>query len=309
MRVLLPLLLVVACSGQIRDGERIAKTPLILKQDEAQISQSLPWKEKMSPAAVQLNDQAVDAVRDLRLDEAEDLFRKSFEESPLYGLPYLNLARLYSAAGETASAQAVYAKLAKAPFKDEELLAAADWLYAMTLTEDAVGLLENLSQQKRAGFLPSLRLANHYLGIADYARADANYDQVLMKKPQHPDALFGRGYVRYLAGDFSAAALFFEDARKNGSREPELCRFYLNSLYRTNRLEKARTEFAGCSGSDPDLAEIRIRILLTLDPFAKVDSILGELKREDAAALEQKLFGTNNRGAADLIRAELELGY
>ena len=84
-----------ACSGQIKNGERIAKDSLILKDQEAASSQPLPWKMVRTAEAVALNDSAVDAVHDLRLDDAEKLFEDSIQKSPLYGLAYLNLARLY----------------------------------------------------------------------------------------------------------------------------------------------------------------------------------------------------------------------
>ncbi|HQI21443.1 MAG TPA: hypothetical protein PLW55_18960, partial [Leptospiraceae bacterium] len=48
-----------ACSGQIKNGERITKDPLILKDQEATSSQPLPWKMVRTPEAAALNDSGV----------------------------------------------------------------------------------------------------------------------------------------------------------------------------------------------------------------------------------------------------------
>jgi hypothetical protein len=114
---------------------------------------------------------------------------------------------------------------------------------------------------------------------------------------------------RFQANDFERAASFLEAAKTNGSQEPQLCRLYLQSLFRTNKMEKAKAEQANCRGTDPDLAEIKIRILLVLNPFEDVSRIVAELKQEDAAALEMRVFGSNNRSALRQIQKELELGY
>jgi len=298
-----------ACSGQIKNGERITKDPLILKDQEATSSQPLPWKMVRTPEAAALNDSGVEAVHDLRLDDAEKLFEDSIQKSPLYGLAYLNLARLYWVAEEENNSSKVFARLAVSGISYEDLLKTADRLYEYSRTRESVALLEQLSQIPQAGHLPSLRLGNYYLGQALYAQADAHFDRVLAKKPGNADALFARGFIRFQANDFERAASFLEAAKTNGSQEPQLCRLYLQSLFRTNKMEKAKTEQANCRGTDPDLAEIKIRILLVLNPFEDVSRIVAELKQEDAAALEMRVFGSNNRSALRQIQKELELGY
>jgi tetratricopeptide (TPR) repeat protein len=297
------LLLVTACTAQIRDDERIASDSLIQTASAAASSQPLGFKSWTGPT--EENDQAVQAVREVRLDEAEALFEQSISRQPLFALAYLNLARLYLIAGEPDRARRVYQNLvSRKEFTDQELFVSGRKLYEFSRVEEGISLLEVLAQNRPTAPL-LVWLGSYKLGMQDYASADSYFDGALALSRLEPEALFGRGYVRYLASDFATAADFFGRAQTAGSRENRLCVLRLTALFRSGRLEEAEKEIPGCKTPGLEAAEIKARILLVLHPLDAQNHTLSE---EEAQRFEQTLPGLRlpvPQGAA----ADLKLEY
>lgn len=289
--------------AQIRDDERISSDQLIQTASAAASSQPLGFKTWTGPT--EENDQAVQAVREVRLDEAESLFELSISRHPLFALAYINLGRLYLIAGEPDRARRVYQSLAaQKGFTDQELFVSGRRLYEFSRAEEGIAILEVLAQNRPSAPL-LVWLGSYKLGLQDYASADSYFDGALALSRLEPDALFGRGYIRYLAQDFGTAADFFGRAQTAGSREERLCVLRLTSLFRSGRLEEAEKEIPGCKTPGVEAAEIKARILLVLHPLQRQNHVLGE---EDAQLLNQKLPGINESPPSSAV-GDLRLEY
>lgn len=303
MRLLTALLLgLCACTAQIRDDEAIASDALLLEHASAVTSQPLAFKPWSGPADE--NDAAVQAVRAGKLDEAELLFEQSIQTKPLFALAYINLARLYTISGEPERARVVYLRLAKEKgFTDAEIFASARKLYEFSRTAEGVGLMEALAETRPAAAVLTW-LGSYRLGLADYAGADAAFDEALSLNRIDGEALFGRGYIRWLAGDANAAADFFGRAMTAGWKEPALCSLRLQALFRSNRLEEAEKEIPGCKVQNLETALVKARILLVLHPL-RPQTI--DLPEEDRKLLEQRLPGLGS--VARPTASDLSLDY
>ncbi|MCE9599242.1 MAG: tetratricopeptide repeat protein [Spirochaetia bacterium] len=303
------LLGAISCSAQIRNIEIIEKDPLILKQSEASVSQPLPWKEQATPEANALNDAGVMALRQGKLDIAEESFRKAIEKSPLFGIAYLNLARIYLISEEDPAARTVYDRLVAGPHSGDELYAVAEQLVRFARSQEGTMLMESLALTRKAGAKPALYLGNAALGKQEYRDADAFFERALTIDGKSAEAWLGKGYIRFLARDFLRASDYFAQATAAGSREPRLCGLHLESLYRTGKLSAASVLMQSCKGDDPELIETKVRITLALNPFDDVMPLLRDMPEESRLNLHRKLFGTDRRPAINQIRADLELGY
>lgn len=296
------LILFLACRAQIRDDERIAADPLILSAAAAASAQPLgfkPWT-----GSVEENDQAVEAVRAGRLDEAESLFEKSISTSPLFALAYINLARLYWISSEPDRTRLVYARLvARSELTDLELFNAGKKLYEFSRVDEGLALLEELAKKRPQAPLLTW-LGSCKLGLPDYAAADRYFDEALSLNRNDPDALFGRGYIRYLASDFPAAADFLGRAQTAGSKEPRLCVYRLTALFRSARLEEAEKEIPGCNAPGAEAAQIKARILLVLHPLA----VRNQIKEEELENLERTMPGLTVPVPARAV-SDLKLEY
>lgn len=292
------LFLVLACKAQIRDHERIAADPLILSAAAAASAQPLGFKPWTGSA--EENDRAVEALRAGRLDEAEALFESSIALKPLFALAYVNLARLYWISGEQDRARLVYERLAgRSEFTDLELFNAGKKMYEFSRVDEGVALLEETARKRSHAPLLTW-LGSYKLGLPDYGAADRYFDGALALNRNDPDALFGRGYIRYLASDFPAAADFLGRAQTAGSKEPRLCVYRLTALFRSARLEEAEKEIPGCTAPGMEAAQIKSRILLVLHPLA----VQSPGKAEERENLDQTMPGLTgpvpSRAAADL---------
>lgn len=301
--VLLGLFCLPACRAQIRDDEKIASDALILTAAAASSSQPLgfkPWNE-----STEENDAAVAAVRNLRLDEAEVLFEESITRRPLFALAYINLARLYFISGEEENARRVYIRLAQQKaFTDQELFTAGHKLHEFSRSQEGITLLESTAQVRPAAAILTW-LGSYRLGMQEYAAADRAFDEALALNRVEPEALFGRGYIRFLSGDFGQAADFLGRAQTAGSKEARLCVFRLQALFRSGRLEEAEKEVPGCKAPGTDAAEIKARILLIMHPLARQNHTL---TKEEADLLEKNLPGVQE-SVPEPAAADLRLEY
>ncbi len=301
--ILLLLPTVAACTAQIRDDHRIASDPLIQTASAAASSQPLGFKSWTGPS--EENDQAVQAVREVRLDEAESLFEMSMSRQPLFALAYINLARLYLIAGEPDRARRVYQSLvSQKEFTDQELFVSGRKLYEFSRVQEGISLLEVLAQNRPAAPLLTW-LGSYKLGLQDYASADSYFDGALALSRTDSEALFGRGYIRYLAQDFGTGADFFGRAQTAGSRETRLCVLRLTSLFRSGRLEEAEKEIPGCKTPGLEAAEIKARILLVLHPLERQTHTLSD---EEAHLLTRRLPGIKDTLPANAV-GDLKLEY
>jgi len=293
----------LSCTAQIRDDEKIASDALILTAGASASSQPLGFKPWNEPA--EENDLGVAAVRQLRLDEAEALFEQSISKRPLFALAYLNLARLYIISGEEERARAVYMRLAQQKsFSDSELFNAGRKLHEFSRTTEGIALLEALAQVRPSA--PVLTwLGSYKLGLQQYAGADRAFDEALAINRIEAEALFGRGYIRFLSGDFEQAADFLGRARTAGSKEARLCVFRLQALFQSGRLEEAEKEVPGCKAPGADAAEIKARVLLVMHPLAKQ---MHPLTKEETLVLEGKLPGVQD-SVPEPAAADLRLEY
>jgi len=299
-----------SCRAQIKNGEIIRRDAFLLTRRDAAAAEHFPLREKFSEEAGAMNDRGVEAARALRLDEAEQNLSRATQIAPLFGLAYFNLARLYLLAGEEENANRVYGAMARVKeFPDAQLYDTADALVKMIRTEEGIGLMRALVEAGRSGTKPALYLGNYSLGILDYRGADSYFDLVLKAEPKNSIALFGRGYVRFLAEDYPRAAEFFSLAQVSGSHEPQLCVLYLRSLFKLSQIEKASAQGDLCKGVDPQLIEIKARISLALNPFADLTGLLSTLPSDDARELYLKLFGAVDLRARSEIRKDLELTH
>lgn len=303
------LLVGTACSAQIRNIEIIEKDPLIMSKAEASVSQPLPWREEATTEANNLNDAGVAALRQGKLDLAEDSFRKAIEKSPLFGIAHLNLARLYLISEEEPAARLVYDRLVAGPATGDDLYATAEQLTRFARPQEGRMLMESLTLTRKAGARPAVYLGNAALGRQEYREADAYFDRALAIEAGNAEAWLGKGYVRFLARDFLRAADYFAQASNAGSKEPRLCAMHLESLYRISKLSAASVLITSCKGSDPELVETKARVTLAMNPFEDVRPLLRGMPAEGQLELQRKLFGTEDRLAVPKIQSDLELGY
>ncbi|MBL8021310.1 MAG: tetratricopeptide repeat protein [Leptospirales bacterium] len=302
-------LMLGACSAQIRNIEKIERDQLILKRSEARVSQPLLWKEEASADAETLNDAGVTGLRQGKLDFAEESFRKAIEKSPLFGLAYLNLARLYLISDEEPGARQVYDRLVASPVSGDDIFSAADQLIRFARVQEGTMLMESLALTRKAGARPAVYLGNAALGRQEYREADAYFERALTIEATNAEAWLGKGYIRFVARDFLRAADYFSQASAAGSKEPRLCGMHLESLFRNGQIAAASVLMPTCKGNDLDLVETRARITLALNPFDDVRPLLQGLSEEAASELHRKLFGTEDRSALRAIQTDLELGY
>jgi Tfp pilus assembly protein PilF len=303
-----------ACSGAVRNADRIANDPGYRLIDSARVGTMTDAALAAlagAQSAADKNDRAVFLIRAGRLLEAEAELNEALKLEPALLPAGLNLARLYAAAGDAAAARKICADLARAPGLT------VDALYRAALEMDPARsperrlLLETLANDLRH-YPANLNLGADALYAGDYARATRAYDRALELRPDGAEALFGLAYLRYLARDFDRAAALFDASIKNGVREPQACRLAAQSHFEREDYLATRARLDSCPDrlSDREAAALYGETLLRLDYRADVRPLLARFTHpEDQRLLLQKWFGVSDIEGLESIRREIELLY
>lgn len=303
-----------ACSGAVRNAERIAVDPgyrLINSARVGTMTDQALTELAGAQAAADRNDRAVFLIRAGRLLEAEADLLGALEAEPALLPAGLNLARLYAAAGDAAAARKICADLARAPGVDREALYRTALELDPQRSPERRLLLETLAVDHRH-YEANLSLGADALHVGDYAGATRAYDRALELKPDGAEAFFGLAYLRYLARDFDRAAALFDASIKNGGREPQACRLSAHSHFELAEYQAARARLDSCRDrlTEREAARLYGETLLRLDYRADVAPILARFTRpEDRRLLLEAWFGVSDIEGLDAVRREFELLY
>ena len=335
-------LTIPACTAQIRNGDRIATDPYLiyaLPEHQSEEFQQLDPEDARATlgepgTAAQWNDAAVLDARLQRIDQAETEFETAIHLAPTDPLAYANLARLYFLLGELDRVRDVYAKLATATGNGDALLARAMDLAGAGRLPEARLLMEALARppvaalarplsaatqnapgsETRADLTPpageaALWLAADAMHALDYGRAREYYDQVLAVNALEPRALFGRGYISYLAEDWTAAARLLGLARTRGSVEPALPYYLTRALFQLERYPEALAIAETTRQPGLDLLAMHGRILLIMDYRADLTAVLSRARPEDHEQLRRLWYGDGELRELPELRSEFAFLY
>jgi tetratricopeptide (TPR) repeat protein len=324
------------CIAQIRNGDQIAadahleyaaperQTEEFLQTDPADARSAL---ENPSSAG-DWNDRAVLDARLQRLAAAEAGFEQAIQLAPDSPLAYFNLGRLYALLGEDARAGEVYRRmLGNRVLPDTGLYERATEMSGAGRLTEARWIMQALATGPRrttaessernpgeqdgqsAAISATLWLAGDAMHALDYARAREHYDRVLAVDALEARALFGRGYISYLAEDWTAAAQLLDLARRQNSTEPGLPYFLTRTLFELERYDEALTIARGVSGPGLPLLTLHGRIRLIQDYRADLSDLLAQAPATDQARLRQIWYGTDDLRRLPELGGEFEFLY
>jgi hypothetical protein len=111
---------------------------------------------------------------------------------------------------------------------------------------DVAGLMQQAKQKRDAG---------------QKSAAEALYQQVLARQPRHKEALSALGELAFGKGDSAAAVKYFGRAVKVSPKDADLRIQLGDALFKLERYEKARTEFAKAAASGHPSAIRRLQIV------------------------------------------------
>lgn len=303
-----------ACSGAVRNAERIALDPGYRLVNSERVG--TPTDDALSAlasarSAADRNDRAVFLIRAGRLLEAEAELSQALSLEPALLPAGLNLARLYAAAGDLAAARKACADLARAPGLNPDALYRAALEMDPARSPERRLLLEILANDLRH-YEANLSLGADALYAGDYASASRAYHRALELRPDGAEAYFGLAYLRYLARDFERAAALFDASIKNGGREPQACRLAAQSHFERANYAATRARLDSCPDRLNDRAAALLygETMLRLDYRADVGPVLARFTRpEDRRLLLEAWFGVSDIEGLESIRREVELLY
>lgn len=308
------------CIAQIRNGDQIAADPYLTyatpERTTEEFLQLEPTEARLAlenpTTAAEWNDRAVLDARLQQLDAAETAFEKSIELEPQTPLAYYNLGRLYTLLGEDARARQIYVRLVqKGAVPGERLYQRATQMSGENRRGEARWIMEALASivAQPASIDAALWLAGDAIHALDYARARDYYDRVLAKNPLEPRALFGRGYISYLAEDWPAAAHLLGLALKHNSREPTLPYFLTRALFEQERYSEALKIVRSVQKPDLNLLSLHGRIRLILDYRADLSDLLAQARSGDRDRLRQIWYGSEEHRDLPELGSEFEFLY
>ncbi|MCR9141225.1 MAG: hypothetical protein NXI24_03170 [bacterium] len=319
------LTLAVSCVAQVRNGDLIAADPHLVYAGPERLTEEFqqqdPEDARASSAlenpasAADWNDRAVLDARLQRLAAAEEAFVQAIQLEPDASLSYLNLGRLYLLLDESEQARNNYARLAaRSPSTAGQLYQqAVDFSAAGRLTEARwiMQALAGLPADSAAapGMQATLWLAGDAMHALDYGRAREYYDRVLAVDAFDARALFGRGYIAYLAEDWSGAAELLGLARKHGSVETGLPYYLTRALFERERYDEALT--IARSVPEPGLALLTLhgRIRLIQDYRADLSDLLARAQPADRDRLRQIWYGSSELRQLPELGGEFQFLY
>ncbi len=330
-----------ACIAQVRNGDRIAADPHLTyaaagRQTE-EFQQLDPEEARANPAldnpesAADWNDRGVLDARLQRLAAAEQAFQQAITMSPGEPLSYYNLSRLYALLGEDDRARRTYARLVQQGGLDgARLYERAIDMSAGGRLREARWIMQSLAQQLptrspaasaseqnvRSGSAPAagaieaaLWLAADAMHALDYGQARSEFDRVLTVSPRNARALFGRGYISYLAQDWPAAAHLLGLARSSGSTEPGLTYYLTRALFEEERYDEALAVARTAQEPGLQLLTMHGRIRLILDYRADLSDLLARARPADRARLQQVWYGSPELRKLPELGGEFEFLY
>ena len=329
-----------ACIAQVRNGDRIAVDPHLTyaaAERRTQEFQQLDLEEARAHPALEnpengadWNDRGVLEARLQRLAAAEQAFQQAITLAPAESLPYYNLSRLYALLGEDDRARKIYARLVQQGGLDgARLYERAIEMSAGGRLREARWMMQSLADQLparapeaagseqnvRSGLAPAgaieaaLWLAADAMHALDYGRARSEFDRVLTVSPRDARALFGRGYISYLAQDWPAAAHLLGLARSGGSTEPGLPYYLTRALFEEERYDEALAVARAAPEPDLQLLTMHGRIRLILDYRADLSDLLARARPADRPRLQQVWYGSPELRKLPELGGEFEFLY
>ncbi len=321
------------CQAQIRGGDRLASDPhweyadaSLAEQDLSDAREALVSEEAGEPTTWQgWNDRGIVAARSSEILTAEAAFR----EAGSARVARYNLARLYVILGEDAEAGAVYRQtLRRGQLLPAELRAKALQLESQNRRTEARLAMRAIAAPVREyrretglstaakvrsqndAIAAALWLAGDELRALRYGPARDLYDQVLSVNPQNAAALFGRGYISYLAEDWGGAVNLLQAARLAGSLEPELPYYLVRALHQQQRYDDA-LKVAGQYQKSRDLRllELHGRLRLLLDYRAKLGDLIQRARPADRDTLRNRWYGAEDLRRLPELDGEFRLLY
>lgn len=298
------------CRAQVRNAERYRQDshlrPWILTQKSGSTDDS-----SLSPDARYLNLGIV-YTRRLQLNRAERAFEEALRANPPVVFPYLAVARFYHLSEEREKLIDVLNRLAaNRAIKDQILLGESRKLLALGREEEGRLLLAALVEQGREAEKSALLLGRIYLSLPDYDRAVQYFDRVLEKDPNHPEALYSLGAIRFLAHDYRRAVHYLKEARRNGFSGHSL--FYMLS-YALGKLDRVRQalrvyESSPRTARDETYLELVGRLQFLLDWRADRRSLPGAGDKKMRERLWRLWYGVVDPSGLAVIEREFQFLY
>lgn len=326
------LLLAGACVAQVRNGDQIARDPYLSYAPEnvefLQLAPDEVRRRLESPAnAAQWNDRAVAEARLQHLDLAEAGFQQAIQMEPTHSLAYFNLSRLYVLVAEPERARSTYLGLLQSrALGGGELFTQATDMAGAGRHEEATILMEALASidipavvreesggatviQSSPPLEAALWLAADAMHQLDYARARHYFDRVLAVDALEARALFGRGYIGYLAEDWDGAAELLGLAQRARSQEPGLPYLLTRALFEQDRYDEALAVAGSTQNPTLELLALHGRIRLIQDYRADLSELLAQAVPADRATLLRLWYGSAERRPMPELPGEFELLY
>lgn len=320
------------CQAQVRGGDRLASDPhwkyadvSLAEQDLDDAREALNPEGAGDPTSWQgWNDRGILAARSSEILTAEAAFLKAGSADGA-SVAIFNLARLYVILGEDAEAGAVYRQtLRRGQLSPAELRAKALELESQNRRTEARLAMRAIAapviNYRRESAAPgaatgesaiaaALWLAGDELRALRYGPARDLYDQVLSLAPQNAAALFGRGYISYLAEDWGGAASLLTAARAAQSPEPELPYYLVRALHQQQRYDEALEIAEQVESPDLRLLELHGRLRLLLDYRAELGDLIQRARPADRNTLRNRWYGAEDLRRLPELDSEFRLLY
>lgn len=269
--------------------------PLFWRRPDPDLDINLPEN------AHYLNDFAINRIKVLDLDRAENLFRDALNINPHAHEIHLNLARLYMVLDLEDRVAEVYENLAlwqDAP----RLIDIAEELEATGREKEAEILYRAMAGAAKGGDLAFTRLGFFAIQRGNFASALRSFENALNHDPDYAAAHFGKGTLHYLANDYERALPHLQKAHNENPATDTAIRL-AEILLGLHRAEEALELMNKTQPKTLEVLEMQGRLTLVLDYSANLQALLDEIPqpggdlqtgREQRRLLLRRWYGEEN---------------